>query len=191
MIAHTGTLPIETERLLLRRYQMSDAQAVFTQWTSDPETSRFWTWSPHENVEETREMLSLWIRAYEQPDNYHWVIVWKETMQPCGYIYLDDLDDGDHSASVHYLVARGLWRRGIATEALNAVLAYAFDTIELRRIHTHHHIDNPASGAVMAKAGMRFLGEEYRSIPECERISGQYARYEIVNCRLSPIRGEE
>lgn len=181
MICHIGTKPIETDRLLLRRYRLDDAQAVYDNWTSDPEASRFWTWSPHKDIDETRDLLRMQVEQYARKDNYNWTLNLKADDSPIGYIHLDDLNDAEKSATVHYLIARKLWGQGIATEALKAVLEYAFVQIGLHRVHTHHHVDNPASGAVMRKAGMRFLSIDYRHIPECERISGPYARYEILH----------
>jgi ribosomal-protein-alanine N-acetyltransferase len=61
-------------------------------------------------------------------------------------------------AEVGYWIARAQWGQGIATEALRAVLAYGFDVIGLHRIEAQHFKENPASGAVMRKAGMRHEG---------------------------------
>jgi hypothetical protein len=46
-------------------------------------------------------------------------------------------------------------------------------------IHTHHHVDNPASGKVMQKSGLRYIDTKYREDPDCSRISGDYCYYEI------------
>ena len=177
---HIGTQRIETDRLILRRNEMSDAEAMFRNWETDPEVSKFWTWSPHTHISETTELLEGMIADYQKPDNYNWIIVLKETFEAIGYIYLSDVDDANESASIHYLLSRAYWNRGLMTEACRAVLSFAFDKIGMRRIHTPHHIDNPASGKVMQKAGMRYVKTEYRQIPDCERISGDYCYYEIT-----------
>ena len=83
------------------------------------------------------------------------------------------------SAAVHYLVSRKYWNQGIMTEACKAVIDFSFSKIGMLSIHTHHHVDNPASGKVMQKSGFRYIGTQYREIPDCSRISGNYCDYEI------------
>ncbi len=61
-------------------------------------------------------------------------------------------------AEVGYWVAREVWGQGIGTAALRAVLAWGFDTLGLHRIEAHHFSENPASGRIMEKAGMRHEG---------------------------------
>ena len=76
---HAGTQTIETERLRLRRVTVDDAQAMFDNWASDPEVTRYLTWKPHRGVEETREILQAWAGRYEKQDFYLWGIALRET----------------------------------------------------------------------------------------------------------------
>lgn len=177
---HIGTQTIETDRLLLRKYEISDADDMFRNWATDPEVSRFWEWKPHENIEETKSLLQGWINDYAKTDNYHWVIVIKELSEAIGYIYLNEISNEEKSASIHYLVSRKFWNQGIITEAFRAVLAFSFNKIGFTTIHTHHHVDNPASGKVMQKSGMHYLETKYREFPDCAQISGDYCFYEIT-----------
>jgi RimJ/RimL family protein N-acetyltransferase len=179
-LTHIGTQPIETDRLLLRRYEIADADDMFRNWVTDPEVSRFWGWKPHENIEETRSKLQGWINDYAKADNYHWVIVVKELTEAIGYIYLNEIDNEERSASIHYLVSRRFWNQGIVTEACRAVLSFCFNEVGITRIHTNHHVDNPASGRVMQKSGMRYLETKHKEIPDCAQISGDYCFYEAT-----------
>ena len=61
----TGTQTIETQRLILRRFRIEDADDMFNNWASDPEVTRFLTWPPHPEVEVTRRLLAEWISDYE------------------------------------------------------------------------------------------------------------------------------
>jgi ribosomal-protein-alanine N-acetyltransferase len=181
MMKHIGTQVVETDRLILRRYQLSDAQDMFLNWVTDAEVTRFWGWSPHRDIEETRSKLRGWIEQYDTPSVYHWVIVHKESNQAIGYIYLSSIDEEQECAAVHYLISRKCWNQGIATEACKAIIGYAFSHIGLQTINTYHHVDNPASGRVMQKSGMHFVKEEYRLFPKGdESLNGRY-RYYTVN----------
>lgn len=70
---HLGTQRVETDRLILRQYQVTDADDMFRNWVTDPEASRFWGWEPHKDIEETRSLLLGWIDEYSKMDHYHWV----------------------------------------------------------------------------------------------------------------------
>jgi len=177
---HKGTQHIETKRLLLRKYEMTDAEAMHHNWITDAEVSRFWGWEPHKNIEETKSLLQRWINNYTNREYYHWVIILKEISEAIGYIYLNEINNNENSASIHYLVSRQFWNQGIMTEACRAVLAFSFMEIGIIKIHTHHHTDNLASGKVMQKSGMHYMETKYRAVPDCEQISGEYCYYEMT-----------
>lgn len=67
-------------------------------------------------------------------------------------------------AELGYWIARGEWGRGYATEAVSAAISFAFDALELHRVDAHHLVENPASGAVMRKAGMQHEGRRRGAI---------------------------
>ena len=65
---HKGTITLETNRLILRRFRLDDAQAMYDNWASDPEVTKFLTWPIHGNVEISRSILQSWIDAYADND---------------------------------------------------------------------------------------------------------------------------
>ena len=180
MIKHLGTEKIDTIRLILRKHEITDADDMFENWVTDYEVSRYWGWEPHKNIDETKALLTIWIKDYENPDTYHWIIVLKSSMQAIGYIYFNEIDSINSSVSVHYALSRKYWNKGIITEACKGVYDFAFSKLNVKKIKSHHHIDNGASGKVMKKCGMRYIKTEYRNIPDCENISGDYCYYEIT-----------
>ena len=66
---HKGTIQLETERLILRRFTIDDASAMFNNWASDPEVTKFMTWPTHKDVGVSRWVLDSWIPSYEKNDN--------------------------------------------------------------------------------------------------------------------------
>lgn len=179
MLKHIGTQKIETPRLILQQFQVSDADDMYTNWVTDPEVAKFWSWQPHKCIGETKALLSRWAESYLDPETYHWVIRLKSNCQAVGYIYFSDIDTPGGSLSVHYALSRRLWGRGLMPEACSAAIGFAFDALGAERVHSHHHIDNTASGRVMEKCGMQYLKTACKSIPGCPRISGDYRFYEI------------
>ena len=178
-MVHLGTEKIETDRLILRKHEMTDVDDMFRNWVTDPEVSRFWGWQPHESIEETKSLLTGWIEEYQKLETYHWIIVLKEISQSIGYIYLNEFNDINETASVHFALSRKYWNQGIMTEACKAVIDFAFSALQLKSINSRHHVENPASGMVMKKCGMRYLKTAYKNAPDCEQISGDYCYYEI------------
>lgn len=185
---HIGTQSIETERLLLRRYEPRDAEAMFRNWTADPAASRFWTWEPHVDVEETRGLIKSMIAGYADSAYYNWLIAQKKSDEAIGYIYFQVKEGEEDTASVHFLLSPKLWNRGLMTEACRAALAYGFERAGFGRIVSWHHPDNPASGRVLAKAGLLRAGEEYRTYPECPRIEGRYQLYALTSEEYRSIK---
>lgn len=156
---HVGTQKIETPRLILRRFAVDDAQAMFDNWASDPEVTRFLTWPPHESPAATEQLLRLWTDGYAQDDCYQWAITLKEHGDaPIGSISVVSCDDRIGKAEIGYCIGRAWWRRGIMTEALGAVMAFLFDEVGARRVECKHDANNPHSGAVMQKCGLRYEG---------------------------------
>lgn len=155
---HKGTCMLETQRLILRRFQPEDAQAMFENWASDPEVTRFLTWPTHQSVDVSRWVLGDWCPQYEKPDYYQWAIVPRELGQPIGSIAVVEHDDRIAMAHIGYAMGRAWWGQGIMSEALGAVMDYLFDAVGVQRIEARHDPRNPASGAVMKKCGMKYEG---------------------------------
>lgn len=154
----TGTRRIETRRLILRPFTMEDAEDMFTNWASDPEVTKFLTWPAHSNIDITRKVLSGWIDRYEDGGFFNWAIEWKENGHVIGNISVVNLHESAEAADLGYCLGRVFWGRGIMPEALRAVMDYLFDTAEINRIAACHDVNNPKSGRVMDKAGMKLEG---------------------------------
>ena len=89
---HCGTKRIETERLVLRRFAIGDAEAMYRNWASDPEVTKYLTWPAHTGVEMSKAVLKEWTTAYANHSYYQWAIVLKENGAcPIGSISAVDL----------------------------------------------------------------------------------------------------
>lgn len=161
-----GTQPIFTERLLLRRFIIDDAQDMFDHWASDCEVAKYLRWAPHNTVEETKELLREWVKCYDGITNYNWGIVLRESNTLIGGISFVNIHEADECGEVGYCLGKPWWGKGLMTEALQGVLRFAFDQCGFHRIEAYHSVRNPASGRVMQKAGMIFEGisrEKYKA----------------------------
>lgn len=179
---HKGTKRLETERLILRRFELEDAEMMFTNWANDPEVTRFLSWEPHGSLEVTKALLKSWVDEYEKLNHYNWAIVYDGDL--VGSISLVAIDEEVAGAEVGYCMSRRYWGRGIMAEALSAVLAYCFDELAFKEMYAKHHVDNPNSGKVMKKAGMKYLKTEKASLRLQEDKIVMCDFYEIFNKQL-------
>ena len=156
---HCGTQRLETERLVLRRFVTEDTEAMFRNWASDPEVTKYLTWAAHVNMDVTRAILKDWTAAYANQSYYQWAIVLKDNGEgPIGSISTVDPNDDLPIVHIGYCLGRAWWHRGIMSEALKAVIDFFFNKIGANRIESRHDPRNPHSGRVMQKCGMIYEG---------------------------------
>lgn len=155
---HKGTQIIETKRLILRKFKVSDAQQMFDNWANDSEVTKYLTWPSHGNIKVTKELLSDWVQNYQNNSYYNWCIEFKETAQAIGSIGAVKVLEYINSVSIGYCISKEYWSKGIMTEALGAIIKFFFDEVYVNRISATHDTNNPASGRVMAKCGMKYEG---------------------------------
>ena len=153
-----GTKTIETERLILRRFRLEDAEDMYHNWACDPEVTRFLTWPAHKNAEVSEKVLQEWVPHYEDGGYFSWAVELKEIGQPIGSIAVVKLNEEVGSADMGYCIGRKYWGQGLMPEALKAVMDYLFDEVGLNRVAACHDVNNPKSGRVMEKAGMKLEG---------------------------------
>ena len=153
-LTHTGTREIETDRLLLRRLAIGDANEVFREWASYDSVVKYLTWEKHSSISETKTFLLGVIAGYGQPDKYVWGIQLKDEGILIGSISMEIEAGNSRTARAGYCLGERFWNCGFATEALRAVMDYMFYDVNINRIEAFHSVHNPASGRVMQKAGM-------------------------------------
>lgn len=155
---HKGTVRIETERLILRRFVRDDAEAMFRNWASEEEVVKFLTWPIHEDVEISRAVLQSWIIQYENPHFYNWGIELKEIGEVIGSIGVVQLNEEAKSCDLGYCIGTKWWGRKIMPEAGEALIRFLFNEVGVNRIAAAHDYNNPKSGRVMQKLGMKYEG---------------------------------
>lgn len=156
---HCGTQRLETDRLVLRRYVREDAAAMYKNWASDQEVTRFLMWPAHSGPEVSQSVMEDWLKRYSDENYYHWAIVWKDNGdEPIGDIAVVNMKEETSTAHIGYCIGRTWWHRGMTSEALKAVMDFLFDAVEVNRIESRHDPRNPNSGKVMKKCGMRYEG---------------------------------
>ena len=154
METYSGYMPsLETERLRLRKLCMRDAADIFD-YSRDPLVAKYVLWDAQTSLSEARSYLRFMLRKYRLGEPASWGIELKATGRIVGTIGFMWIQRDNAAAEVGYSLARGLWNRGLMTEALRAVIDFGFRSLNLNRIEAQHESENPASGTVMQKCGM-------------------------------------
>lgn len=142
---------IFTERLILRKFTKDDLEALFL-ILKDEDVNKFLPWYPMKNLEETQKFFEeRYAKKYQLPQAYAYAICLKNDNIPIGYIHVN-IDD---SYELGYGLSKEFWHQGIVSEAAKAVIEQVKKD-GLPYITATHDVNNPNSGGVMKKIGMKY-----------------------------------
>ena len=181
---HQGTQPLQTRRLILRRFTQDDAPAMYANWASDPVVTEFMTWPPHASVDVSRQVLDMWVGSYAKPDSYQWAIELKSLGEPIGSLGVVRLNENIDECELGWCIGSCWWGQGIMPEAASAVVRYLFEEVGANRIAARHAVENEKSGRVMQKIGMvkegvlRQSDRSNRGISDCVQYSILASEYQ-------------
>lgn len=149
---YENTPRIETERLILRKFNENDIEDIFRIY-SDVEVNKFLPWFPFKTIDEAKNYLYDKIfPCYKRDTGYTYAIELKSDNHVIGYIHVNDIGD---SNDIGYGIEKKLWHMGIATEAVKAIMEH-MKNAGYTYITATHDVKNPNSGKVMQKLGMEY-----------------------------------
>lgn len=160
-----GTICLETTRLVLRRFTLDDIDDVYNNYASNPNVTKYLTWDAHENKDVTKSILTSWVNSYYNDYFYQWAIVCKRTNEVIGAISIVDIDMDNELFEVGYCIGESYWGNEFTKEALNAVIEYLFEKVNIKGIIGCHELDNINSGKVLEKCGLKYthIEEKYNT----------------------------
>lgn len=147
---------IETERLILRPWQESEA-AILYGYAKDPDIGPIAGWHPHTSVENSLEIIRT---VFSAPETY--AVVLKETGEPvgcCGIMFANGLHSAEMKqgeAEIGYWIGKPYWGRGLIPEAVTALLARCFNILGLDAVWCGYYDGNIKSKRVCEKIGFKY-----------------------------------
>ena len=146
---------LETERLVLRRWEESDAENLF-QYAKDPDVGPIAGWPPHQSVEESLDVIR---NVFNGPEAY--AICLKKDNKAIGAIELKlnghtDMTERDDECELGYWLGKPFWRQGIVPEAAREMLRHAFEDIGMQKVWCGYYDGNLKSKRVQEKCGFRY-----------------------------------
>jgi [ribosomal protein S5]-alanine N-acetyltransferase len=166
-----NTVVLQTQRLLLRAYTSDDIPQLLP-LISAREIAATTLRIPHPYSQADAEDQVR--RSQESADSVRLAICLAASTLIGGAGLRLELDH--HRAELGYWIGVPYWGNGYATEAARAMLRYGFDELKLHRIYATYFANNPASGAILRKLGMKLEGclrshmvkwEEYHDVMVC------------------------
>ncbi len=148
---------IETERLRIRMVRKSDAEDLY-ELCRRPETSRFSLWSPHEDLNETKDFIAYQISLYRKRKCMFFIVEEKLSGRVIGTCSYVSMDSDYKIAEIGYSILSDLWNKGFGTEVAEAITGYAFDRIGVQRVFAMVLPQNTASSRVLLKLGFELEG---------------------------------
>lgn len=173
-----------TERLILRKISLDDIDDMY-EYASNSKLTEYLTWSPHPDKAYTFEYVSYLQTRYKSGEFFDWAIISKESGKMIGTCGFTRFDFRHNFGEIGYVVNPDYHGRGIATEAVRAVIGFGFENLALNRIECRFMMGNDASRKVMEKNGMSFEGTirqgmlvkgVYRDIGICSILQSEYKK---------------
>ena len=113
---------LKTSRLILRRYVNEDAAAMYKNWASDSEVTKYLMWQTHSCEAVSQSIINEWLKEYSNDNYYHWAIVLKENgTEPIGDIAVVHINEEVSMMHIGYCIGRDWWHQGITSEAFKAM----------------------------------------------------------------------
>lgn len=158
MLTHIGTNTIETERLILRKFEYSDNASMRKNWIADKKIQSLYREPVYTTESEVKDLLDKYIGSYEKRDYYRWAVIDKLSGECIGQIAFYLVDSKNNFAEIEYCIGSNFQCKGLATEATKAIIAYGFEKIKFHKVQICTMTINSASKRVIEKCGFTYEG---------------------------------
>jgi ribosomal-protein-alanine N-acetyltransferase len=152
----------------LRELMLSDAE-LYLKMMSDPEVTQYLSDEDvPRTLEETYHEIKFWGSLFHRRHSIFWALAEKETDKFIGTIGFNNWNINNRRAEISYDLSRDYWRKGVMTKALNNVLMFAFNNMNVHRVEARTMLGNEASKRLLEKVEFKHEGilRGYRVIKE-------------------------
>ena len=169
------SIPLETERLVLRYIDQSDAEDMF-EYSSVEDVCEFLLWSPHINIDVTKGYIEFLQKRYLRGLYADWAVTLKDSRKMIGTCGFANIDSRMKNCEIGYVLSPYFRNNGYMTEAVNAVLKLTFDVLKLETARLRIINENTASKKLAERVGFVLESVE-REEMEIKGIRRDIAHY--------------
>ena len=146
---------IQTNRLILRKPESSDAAQVFENYASDLDAVLYMSWHRHLKLAHSEQFVEFCLSEWEKGRGGAYIIVDPDSGRVIGStgMHLET----QFRATTGYILCKDRWGQGLATEALQAMVDLAL-SLSIDRLYAYCHHEHRGSARVMEKCGFEFEG---------------------------------
>jgi ribosomal-protein-alanine N-acetyltransferase len=141
---------IETKRLILRGINENDVEGIYKVF-SDPEVAKYDWFRPIESKDDAIKFIKRYKEEFETGEEITWGLELKDTKELIGICCLGNFDNGARRAEIGYDLVQDKWNKGYATEAVDAIVKFGINQMNLNRIEAFITPGNDASVKVLEK----------------------------------------
>ena len=148
---------LKTDRLILRSLEKRDVPNMFSYFSKD-EVTKYYDLESFTSENQANELIERFITRYEKKKQIRWAITLEEYDELIGTCGFHAIEPEHWKAEIGYELHPSFWGKGIMTEAVAAVIQYAFNEMELNRIEAFYDPRNKSSARVLEKCGFENEG---------------------------------
>lgn len=154
-------LLLETDRLLLRPLELTDAVAMFAM-DNNPNVHKYLWQNPTQTLEESTKVIEYIQAQYQKNNIGRFATILKETNEFIGWTGIKFIDEHIENGNTNfydygYRLNEKFWNKGYATEASIAWLDYGFNQMNIEKMNAYTHAQNGASNHILQKVGFHFI----------------------------------
>jgi RimJ/RimL family protein N-acetyltransferase len=146
---------LRTARLVLRKPTREDAPLLFAAYGQDHEVAHYVPWRPHSCLSESEAVIGRFLDLWRDACGFHWLLFQDGGNELMGAI---GVRGEAHQLELGYVLARQHWGHGFMSEAVTAVVDWAFSEPSVLRISAICDIDNQRSARLLERAGFEREG---------------------------------
>lgn len=157
-------LILESQRLIYRPFELSDAQALF-EMDSNPNVHKYLWQKPTLNIDESIQIIEMLQKQYKENGIGRFATILKETGEFIGWTGIKFVNDHIENGNTNfydygYRLNEKFWNQGFATEATRAWLYFGFNEMNINEMNGYTHAENVVSNHILSKSGFQFI-EDY------------------------------
>lgn len=171
---------INTERLLLKKYELKYAERIYNSIYNDFEYYKYYYQVPFNSYEDYEKIVKTYDEKYKLGNHFRWIIIEKETNEPVGLIQLHSIDVLNNCCKLGYVVSYNHKGKGYIKESIIPVIDFAFNILKIHKIEAEVVEENIDSIKLLESLNIKC---EYEK-KSCYKIKDKYYNkkvYSIIN----------
>lgn len=160
---------LETDRLILRQLRTEDAANLFEIFSMD-EVTQYYNLDNFVAIEQAEQLIERWNQRFEEGQSIRWGIALRSDDRIIGTCGYHNWRRADCKAEIGYELNPNHWSKGLMTEAVNRIVSFGFEEMQLNRIEAYVFVTNTASQKLLEKSGFHQEG----LLQECYRKNDSF-----------------